>query len=54
MIPYPFSRGMFLWGPPIWVDRSAGAEAMEHTRCEVEAALTTLSSDVEAMVHRPD
>ncbi len=54
MIPYPFSRGMFLWGPPIWVDRSADAEAMERMRREIEATLTTMSSEAGAMVHRPD
>ncbi len=54
MIPYPFSRGMFLWGAPIWVDRAAGRESMERMRQDVEATLTAMSSDAEAMVHRPD
>ncbi len=54
VIPYPFSRGMFLWGPPIWIDRSADAEDMERARREIEATLTSMSSEAWAMVCRPD
>ncbi len=53
VVPYPFSRGMFLWGTPIWVDRSAGPEVMERTRRDVETALMTMSSEAEEMVRRP-
>ncbi len=54
MIPYPFSRGVFLWGPPIWVVRASGPEAMERMRRDVEATLVAMSSEAEAMVHQPD
>ena len=33
------------------VDRDADADAMERTRQELEATLSTLSSEAEAMVH---
>ena len=29
IIPLPFSRGIFVWGDPIWVDRAASEEEME-------------------------
>ena len=54
MIPYPFSRGIFLWGPPIWVERASGPEAMERARRNVEVALVTMASEAEAMVHQRD
>lgn len=54
MVPYPFSRGTFTWGTPIWVDRDADADTMEKTRQELEATLSTLSSEAETMVHRPE
>lgn len=54
MIPYPFSRGIFLWGAPIWVERASGPEAMERARRNVEVALVTMASEAEVMVHQRD
>lgn len=54
MVPYPFSRGTLTWGTPIWVDRDADADTMEKTRQELEATLSALSSEAEAMVLRPE
>ncbi len=54
MIPYPFSRGIFLWGPPIRVERASGPEAMERARRNVEMTLVTMASEAEAMVHQRD
>ncbi len=54
MIPYPFSRGVFLWAAPMWVDRDAGTEAMERARRELETTLKTMASEAEAMACRPD
>lgn len=54
MIPYPFSRGIFLWGAPIWVERASGPEAMERARRNVEVALVAMASEAEVMVHQRD
>ena len=53
IVPYPFSRGVYLWGNPIWVDRDADAAAMERIRLELENALISISSEAEAMSHDP-
>ena len=53
IVPYPFSRGVFLWGDPIRVDRDADAAALERTRLELETALSSLSSKAEAMCDDP-
>ena len=51
IVPYPFSRGIFLWGDPIWVDRDVDAATMERIRLELETVLSSLSSEAEAMCH---
>ena len=53
IVPYPFSRGVFLWGDPIRVDRDADAAALERTRLELETALSSLSSEAEALCDDP-
>ena len=51
IVPCPFSRGIFLWGNPIWVDRDADAATMERIRLELETTLSSLSSEAETMCH---
>ena len=51
IVPYPFSRGVFLWGDPIRVDRDADAVTLERIRLELETALSSLSSEAEAMCY---
>lgn len=50
MVPYPFSRGLFLWGAPIWVSREADEAALEAARVELESALNRLTAEAEAEV----
>jgi lysophospholipid acyltransferase (LPLAT)-like uncharacterized protein len=50
IIPYPFSRGIFIWGTPICVPREADDAQMEAARLELELALNTLSEQAEAAV----
>ena len=50
MVPYPFSKGLFLWGAPIWVPREADAAALEAARVELESVLNRLTADAEADV----
>jgi hypothetical protein len=43
MVPYPFSRGVYCWGAPIWVSRDADGTALETARRELEASLNQLT-----------
>ncbi len=51
MIPYPFTRGLFLYGEPLWVSREADEASLEATRLELEAVLNRLTAEAEATVH---
>ena len=52
MVPYPWSRGLYLWGAPIWVPRDADAQAVEAARVELETALNRLTDQAEEVVQR--
>jgi len=50
MVPYPFSRGLFLWGPPFWVPPEADAAELEAKRLELEALLNQLTAQADEAV----
>ncbi|CUS35200.1 conserved hypothetical protein [Candidatus Nitrospira nitrosa] len=52
MVPYPFSRGLFLYGSPLWVPREADAAMLETLRAELETALNQLTDQAEEDVTR--
>jgi lysophospholipid acyltransferase (LPLAT)-like uncharacterized protein len=52
MVPYPFSRGLFLYGEPIVVTRDADEAAMEVARLELETVLNRLTEEAEESVKR--
>lgn len=52
MVPYPFSRGLFLYGSPIWVSRGADDASLEATRLELETVLNRLTDQAEQAVKR--
>lgn len=52
MVPYPFSRGLFLYGNPLWVSREADDASLEATRLELEAVLNRLTEQAEEDVKR--
>ena len=52
MIPYPFSRGLFLYGDPLWVLREADDAALEASRLELETILNRLTDQAEQDVKR--
>jgi lysophospholipid acyltransferase (LPLAT)-like uncharacterized protein len=43
IIPFPFSRGVFVWGEPIWVDHAAGAAEVEEKALLLEKRLQELT-----------
>ena len=52
MVPYPFSRGLFLYETPIWVPREADATSLEAIRLELETVLNRLTDQAEQRVVR--
>lgn len=54
MVPYPWSRGLFLWGPPLWVPPEGGTSELEAKRVELEALLNRLTARADdAVAGRP-
>ena len=51
-MPYPFTRGQFLLGPPIAIPLHASSDDLEQHRRELEATLNRLTSEAEAAVLR--
>ena len=43
MIPYPFSKGVYLWGEPIFVPSDADASRFEMCRVALERSLNALA-----------
>ncbi len=43
IIPYPFSRGVFVWGEPIWVDHAADEEEIEAKTVLLEKRLQEIT-----------
>lgn len=48
----PFSRGAFVWGEPITIDRSRGSDAMERARAAIETALKETTATADRLVGR--
>lgn len=51
-MPYPFTYGLFLLGPPIAVPPHVSPDDLEGHRRELEAALNRLTSEADAAVLR--
>lgn len=49
LVPYPFARGVFYWGEPLWVPRDADAAQFEACRVALERALNTMTERVDRM-----
>ncbi len=43
LLPYPFSKGVFIWGEPIYIDRHGNREYLEKMRDLVERRLNELT-----------
>ncbi|HKY32641.1 MAG TPA: lysophospholipid acyltransferase family protein [Candidatus Polarisedimenticolia bacterium] len=49
IVPYPFSRGVFVYGAPLTVPSRAGEAELERARRELEAALARTALEAEAL-----
>jgi len=52
MVPYPWSRGLFLWGAPLWVPADGDASELEAKRIELETLLNQLTAEADEAVLR--
>lgn len=52
MVPYPFSRGLFLYGKPMFVSREGNDLALEADRLGLETELNRLTDEAERAVGR--
>jgi hypothetical protein len=52
MVPYPCSRGLFLWGAPLWVPEESDAPQLEAKRVELEMLLNHLTAEADEAVTR--
>jgi lysophospholipid acyltransferase (LPLAT)-like uncharacterized protein len=52
MVPYPFSRGLFLYGKPIFVSRDGDDLALEVDRLGLETELNRLTREAQRAVAR--
>jgi len=52
MIPYPFSRGLFLYGKPMFVSREGDDLALEADRLVLETELNRLTEEAERAMAR--
>jgi lysophospholipid acyltransferase (LPLAT)-like uncharacterized protein len=50
MIPLPFSRGIFLWGDPIYVPRDADNDTVQKTVMQVEEALNQMTEEADRAI----
>jgi hypothetical protein len=48
VLPLPFTKGLYLWGEPVIVDRHADKDAMETARRALEDALNGLTQQADA------
>jgi len=51
LVPYPWSRGLFLWGSPLRVPRESDEFQLEAKRVELETALNRLTAQADAAVN---
>jgi lysophospholipid acyltransferase (LPLAT)-like uncharacterized protein len=52
VLPYPFGRGLFVWGKPIDVAADASTEELETKRVELEQALNRITAEADEAVNR--
>ena len=53
LLPYPFSKGLYLYGEPFLVPRDADAEEQERLRLELEAVLDRLTDEADTRMGMP-
>jgi lysophospholipid acyltransferase (LPLAT)-like uncharacterized protein len=49
LVPFPFGRGVFVWGEPIPVESGADAPAIEQARANLEAGLNAVTAEADRL-----
>ncbi len=52
LVPFPFSRGAIVWGQPIFVARDSDPAALEAARRAIEAGITSVLQEADALFGR--
>ena len=52
VLPYPFTRGVFIWGDPIWVSAAAPEEEIEAARKKLEQTLNDLTAKAQEIARQ--
>ncbi|NIQ38607.1 MAG: DUF374 domain-containing protein [Proteobacteria bacterium] len=52
LFPYPFSRGVFIWGDPIWVRPQEGEIDIEKNRKNLETTLNRITAQADRYFNR--
>ena len=50
VLPLPFTRGVIIWGEPIYVARDADAEKIAEAKHSIETALTSVTQQADAIM----
>lgn len=50
ILPLPFTRGVFVWGDPVHVDRKADDSALERARQAIEDGLNAVTQEADRLV----
>ncbi len=53
LIPWPFSKAVFICGEPLWIPPEAGAEDLETKRRELEQKLSRITAEADAYTKLP-
>ncbi|MFQ5763550.1 MAG: lysophospholipid acyltransferase family protein [Rhodospirillales bacterium] len=53
LLPWPFGRGVIVWGEPITLDRDDDAESGESARRRIEDALNAVAREADRLSGRP-
>ncbi len=48
ILPYPFSRGIFIYGEPIYVKPDSSPKQMEELRQQLEQALNKITTEADS------
>ena len=52
MLPFPFTKGILLWGRPIYVPKDAGKEKIAKIASALETALNEMTADLDSRLGR--
>jgi lysophospholipid acyltransferase (LPLAT)-like uncharacterized protein len=47
LLPYPFSRGIFIWGEPIYIDKNGDRDYLEEKRQLLEKRLNEMTEEAD-------